>query len=321
MNLRPTGRSLVLTICVLLLVSACSSADTSGTASSQSADTQPESMDAADSGVGDPTDEDPDSSSDQGEWFSRAGFDADPSDPEPLGSTGQDKTDLILATDPSAFDCVEYLGRGAEEILTSDKQRYEDVQNAYLFVAHFTDGTSIDIRVHPEVGDEETVRTEVQRYLTPLGQLPTLLRAEIGRFAVRLGDETATGSPYEGISMQVGNAELRESTGRLAETIFHESIHTSLDATYAYQRSQTWLDAQAADSRFLTSYGRENPDTEDLAESMLYAYVALHHPGRMPESMETAVNERIPNRIEFVAGVLPPGEPIFTSVGEPKTCS
>ncbi len=262
--------------------------------------------------------DDPDSGEE--EWKRREAFPADPNDPEPIRSTGSNTWDIITVDDPGTFECVAYLGQGPEEILDATKSSYEAVPDAYLFVARFSDGTSIDIRIHPEVGSETDARAEVDRYTVPLGQLPTLLRQDIGRFAVRLGDETATASPGEGISMQVGNATTREADHRLEETLFHEAVHTSLDAKYGYMRSAEWLAAQEADGRFLTEYGRNNPDNEDLAESALYAYAVLHHPGRLHPADETVVNARIPNRIAFIAELLPPGEPIFAPTGTSQSC-
>lgn len=262
----------------------------------------------------------PDDVASDAEWTSRPGLPADPSDPEPIASTGSNTWDLIRVDDPTTFACLIYLGRGPEEILRPDKSEYERVDDAFLFVARFTDGTSIDMRIHPEIGTAEEALAEAKRYVVPLGQLPTLLRKDIGRFAVRMGDETATASPGEGISVQSGNIDIRVGANRLEETLFHEAVHTSLDATYSYQRSQAWLAAQEADGRWLTEYGRDNPDREDLAETALYAFATLHHPGRIPAAEEAAVRSRVPNRIAFIAGLFPPDEPIFETVGPAPEC-
>jgi len=255
-----------------------------------------------------------------GRFTRRDAVPADPSDPEPIRSTGADKLDILRADDPSAFVCLTYLGRGTEEILSPDKSSYEIVADAFLFVASFTDGTTIDIRVHPEVGTLDVVTAEVAKYTKPLGQLPTVLRRDIGRFAIRLGDETATASPLEGISMQTGNAAVRLGDNRLEETIFHESVHTSLDPLYVYGTSEEWFDVQDLDGRFLTEYGRNNPDGEDLAETALYAYVLLHHPDRIPSVQAAIYRERVPNRIAFIGSILPPDQPIFETIGPAPTC-
>ena len=73
-----------------------------------------------------------------------------------------------------------------------------------------------------------------------------------------------------------GNNDLLIHTGRTAqyiraknleETLFHEAVHTSIDGRYA--DSPEWKAAQAADSDFISSYARDNPDREDMAELSL----------------------------------------------------
>lgn len=238
-------------------------------------------------------------------WTQRPGFAADPTDPEPISSTGSNTWDLIRVEDPSVFSTLTYNGQGHAEILDPTKSFYEEVEDAYLFIASFSDGTSINIRVHPEVGTRAEAETQVRHFTRPVGQLPPLLRAGIGRLSLRLGDETATASTGEGISMQIGNVAVRLGDDRLEETVFHEAVHTSLDSTYAYSRSTEWLDAQAADGRFLTEYGREHPDSEDLAETALYVWALLNHNDRIPSSDKMAIEARIPNRIAFLAKLLP----------------
>ena len=256
-----------------------------------------------------------------GQVTRRPGFPADPADPEPIASTGSNGWDLITVNDPSAFVCVEDLGQGPEEFLPATKDGgYQRVEDAYLYRAWFSDGTVIDMRVHPEIGSKADADAELDRYLVPLGQLPTVLRRDIGRFAVRLGDNTATASQGEGMMLQSGNASVRLADRRLEETLFHESVHTSLDPVYAYQRSQAWLDAQEADGRWLTEYGRENPDSEDLAETALYGYAVLHHPERLPAGVAAEIVARVPNRLEIIESIFPPGEPVITPADAAVPC-
>lgn len=115
------------------------------------------------------------------------------------------------------------------------------------------------------------------------------------------------------------NIDVRHASDRLEETIFHESVHTSLDATYSYLRSPEWLEAQEADDRFLTEYARENPDSEELAESSLYALGVTHYPERFPPELRAEIEERIPNRIAFLDPLWPADQPLFIAEVDP-TC-
>jgi len=238
-------------------------------------------------------------------------------DVEPIRSTGSNTWDLITAIDPSVLECTVYHGRGRGEIFDKRVDLAITHQNAFLFTAHYLDGTSIAIRLHPEFDSEATAIEEVQRYAFRLGQLPTILRENITRLAIMKGDETAMGDGGgEGIHIQSGNARLRESNNRLEETLFHEAVHTSLDDLYA--RTPQWIEAQQRDAKFLTTYGRKNPEREDFAESMLYVFALVHHEERLPPEFVEDMRERIPNRIAFIEQLLPPGQPIFSSTDQSR---
>lgn len=266
---------------------------------------QEELATASASAVGDPP-----ATGDDEAFPQRDGLPPDPKDPEPIESTGSNSWDLITADDPSALVCVRYVGTGEAEILAQGKEGYESVQGVYLYRAGYDDGTSLDLRVHPEVGPEADAQPQVQAISDALGRLPARLRERVERVALREGDQTATGSAGEGISLQSGNLAVRMAEDRLEETLFHESVHTGLDRELAYQRSPEWMTAQQQDGRWLTVYGRENPDSEDLAETALYAWAALNHPDRFPAGLLEQVRGRVPHRIAFL-------EPVLSDLGMP----
>lgn len=83
----------------------------------------------------------------------------------------------------------------------------------------------------------------------------------------------------------------------LEETLFHEACHTSLDARIS--RTQTWLNAQSADSEFISTYARDFPEREDVAESCLMYYALRHRQDRVDGTTLTAISETIPNRISI----------------------
>jgi hypothetical protein len=89
----------------------------------------------------------------------------------------------------------------------------------------------------------------------------------------------------------------RISTNDLEETVFHESVHASYQ--FMYETDPIWTSAQAADPTFVTVFGQENPQLEDLAESALFAFTYLTYPGRLPSDIESWLEENIPNRLEF----------------------
>ena len=94
----------------------------------------------------------------------------------------------------------------------------------------------------------------------------------------------------------------RENAGRFEETLFHESVHTSIDDEFA--NSPEWLSAQKADGAFLTEYAASNPETEDLAETALYAWALVHHRNRISEADADAWRTLVPERIAVVSTIL-----------------
>lgn len=232
------------------------------------------------------------------------------------GSTADTVFDIIQTSDPSTFSCLEYSGRGERQIW--DKRvDGEPVVNAFLFVAHYTDGTSIEIAINPEYKDREAARAEAQRFAFPLGQLPTLLRNGIQKFSVHQGDEgfhAGTGQ----VIVYSARADNRVSYDHLEESLFHESIHASLDDQH--RLSDGWKEAQAKDGGFLTSYAQRSPEREDLAETALFAYAISHHPDRFPPVDTEDTLRAVPNRIEYIRKILAPDQAVFFDVGEAKPC-
>jgi hypothetical protein len=225
--------------------------------------------------------------------------------------------DIIQTSDPTTFRCLDPMGQEPRQIW--DKRvDGEPIVNAYLFMARFSDGTSIEIAINPEFATAEAAQTEAMRYTVPLGQLPTSLRAGIARFSVhkgRKGYHAGTGQ----IVVYAETTDNRLSYRHLEESLFHESVHASWDAHH--RLAPGWIAAQTADGGFLTDYGRETPDREDLAETALFAFAILHHPERFPPADTEDTLAAVPNRIAYIKALLPPGVPLVTQIGPPAGCA
>jgi hypothetical protein len=83
----------------------------------------------------------------------------------------------------------------------------------------------------------------------------------------------------------------------LEETVFHESVHATLD--YLFRDSKGWLEAQRSDCCFVTDYAESNEKREDLAETSLFAYAYYKYPEQLPEKVRTWLKTKIPNRLAF----------------------
>lgn len=211
--------------------------------------------------------------------------------------------DYVRDNDPDTFKSLEFKGKGLEEM--PDKSGDAPLrQEAFRFLASFSDGTQIKINVDADFKTKAAAKVEALRYTPRLGKLPTSLRRGVERVVVHKGNPDTTAFSDRGlIVLYSANATKRISTHDLEETIFHESVHAAWDGLHA--KSKGWLAAQKADGKFITRYARKNPKGEDLAESALFAYTLIHHPKRIPAAEAAKVRAAIPARIAFVKTLLP----------------
>ena len=224
--------------------------------------------------------------------------------------------DFITADDHDTFLCLEYKFRGYRE-MPDKTQDSPLVQEGFVFVAYFDDGTKVDIAIDADFETKNAAEMEAKRYVSRLGKLPTDLRRGVPRMVVHKGDATAFGGDGL-IVLYSENATKRIATRDLEETVFHESIHAAWDNRHA--ASKQWVAAQESDGKFVTDYGRKKPDKEDLAESALFAYTMIHHPERIPKEESERIRAAIPARIAFFEKLLPADKPVHYKVGPKYAC-
>ena len=237
---------------------------------------------------------------------------ADDAPPYPSSVVGTD-FDFITDADPDAFDRLEDKGQGPAEMPDKSDRAAPLVQPAFRFVAHFTDGTRVDLAIDADFKTQADARAEALRHTPRLGKLPTALRRGVARLVVHKGGPNVTAFSDVGlIVLYSDNATKRIKTHDLEETIFHEAVHAAWDKAHA--ASPEWKAAQTKDGRFVTDYARKNPQREDLAESALFAYTLTHHPDRIPKDDAATITRAIPNRIAFVEKLLPKDKPLHFAV-------
>lgn len=223
---------------------------------------------------------------------------------EPLfySSVTSNDIDYIRSSDPGAFACLVDRGRARMEM--PDKRGgplFAD--NVQVFEARYLDGARVGLWAHPDLGSRQAALKTVTPVARAVGKLPDFMRARLGHVVVHKGNETAFAeSEGQFFVVYSENVAKRIRTRDLEETVFHESVHATLDSRHL--RDPKWRKAQRADGTFITGYAQDRPGKEDLAETMLLAYTALRHPGRMPENVERALKNRVPNRMTYIAGLL-----------------
>ena len=204
--------------------------------------------------------------------------------------------DIITPSDPSALIDVTYAGRGVRKMFDRRPADWV-VLNAYLFNARFDDGLSSEVQVNPEFGSVTAATSAANRYARMIGQLPTVLRTEVETVWVHKGEEFWGGGNNNiliHVDRYVNDPRFRDFE---EEVLIHEGGHTSMDEDHA--ASPDWLGAQTADGGFISTYARDNPRREDVAESVLPWLAVRYRSGRISSADTQKILAAIPKRLAY----------------------
>jgi hypothetical protein len=203
--------------------------------------------------------------------------------------------DIITASDPTTFTNMTYAGQGMRTMFDRRVNAFITL-NAYLFNARFDDGLTAEIQVNPEFGNTNAAGIEANKYAIVIGRLPTISRSRVQTVWIHQGVQPFGGG-NNNLLIHIGQADLYAADGILEETLVHESGHTSLDPLHA--SAPGWLAAQTADPEFISTYARDNPAREDIAESYLPWLAVRHRPHRISTTLSNTIAVTIPNRLAY----------------------
>ena len=203
--------------------------------------------------------------------------------------------DILTSSDPTAFNSSTYVGQASRSMFDRRVNKWTKVQ-AFLFKAVFDDGLEIEIQVNPEFQDSTLAALESSKYAREIGRLPTVLRKDIKTAWIHKGTQPFGGG-NNNILIHTGQSVLYEKDGILEETLVHEASHTSLDRDHA--RSSGWKLAQKADTNFISTYARDNPLREDIAETFLLYLAVRYRAERISPELSATIEKTIPNRISY----------------------
>lgn len=203
--------------------------------------------------------------------------------------------DIITDADPTTFTGITDAGRGNRWMF--DRRANDWVYlNAFLFNATFNDGLTIEVQVNPEFGNSASAFVEASKYAPVIGRLPSCLRADVETVWIHRGNNLFGGG-NNNLLIHTGQAVQYEMSGILEETLVHEASHTSLDADHA--DSTGWLTAQSEDGDFISTYARDYPNREDIAESFLMYLAVRYRADRISPALKDTITQTIPNRIAY----------------------
>ena len=210
--------------------------------------------------------------------------------------------DFILSTDPDTFESLAFLGREDQEMPGNGDDLFDI--DTFVFEATFSDGETLEIWCHSSFDTEEAAQGYAEKLCPRLGKLPLVQREMLDHVVINTGNHTAFAETQGHFFVLYSiNMDARISTHDLEETVFHESVHASLQDLY--ENDPAWIYAQENDPSFVTDYAQSLLHLEDMPESALFAYTFITHPGRLSADIETWLMENIPHRIEFFRNIYP----------------
>ena len=186
--------------------------------------------------------------------------------------------------------------------------------NVHVFDTVYADGTTVGMWVHPKVGSKSTAMKFKKVVANSVGTLPTLMRKHLSHVVINPGDYTAF-AEVDGrfFVIYAQNITKRIYTHDFKETAFHEAVHATLDNPLL--KSRAWCTTQRKDRDFVTEYAKNHPNKEDMAESALFAWAILQHPGQLPTSIEKRVKRIMPNRLAYFKKLFTDSGPAFQKIG------
>ena len=211
------------------------------------------------------------------------------------GSTWEDPG-IIIDSDPSIYDTLFYRGQENRQMFDRRINRWQ-MFYAHVFEASYEKGKTIDIRVNPEFSLEEAEAYALE-YAYYVGQIPAFLLEDVQTVSIHDGLENFGGGTND-LLVHVQQGEIYLKFGNMIETLIHEAAHVSLDEEiYA---DPAWKEAVEKDPTFITTYAKDFPNREDVAESILLYLAATCKVDRISESMLNKINSAMPNRIQYFA--------------------
>ncbi|WP_299062627.1 hypothetical protein [uncultured Polaribacter sp.] len=210
--------------------------------------------------------------------------------------------DFIRKMDEDLFESLSFIGREDKEMPDSRTDILFDT-DTFIFQVNFTEGNPIEIWAHSSFITQEAAKEFVQKIVNRLGKLPDLIRNNISHIVLHKGDATAFAEAEANFFVVYSdNIDVRISNNDFEETVFHESVHATLDAIFL--QNSEWILAQQNDNSFITEYAKNNSTKEDLAETALFVYTLNKFPERLPDNVRAWMNLNISNRIDFISASI-----------------
>ena len=223
-------------------------------------------------------------------------LDCEKLEPAPFNGTIFIDSEIITTDDPPTFVKLYYNEKGLRTIYDRRVEDWVD-QEPFLFPAKFDDGLKVEIQFNAEFGDYLKAKAEAEKYAIVIGRLTTELRKDVETVWIHKGLKPFGDGNNNLLIHTDWSLEHYEEQGILEKTLIYEASHTSLDSYHS--KDSSWLSAQLKDCRFISTYAKDNPEREDIAESYLPYLAIRYRPERISKSLKEKIEKAIPNRIGY----------------------
>ena len=222
-----------------------------------------------------------------------AGTHAVAQDPPFWGTVWVDP-DIIRPSDWTAYQTLSYAGIATRQVFDRRDNFWSDKQ-VHIFDATYADALEIEVQVNSVDFSNSVAAAYAASYAEMVGRLPTSLRLDVETMTIHGGGALPFGGGSKNILVHVdvdaGTVDFLE------EVLFHEAAHVTY--SLAHDTAPAWQAAQSADPNFISLYGRDHPNREDVPESLLMWYAVRYRSDRLDAATIAATNASIPHRLAY----------------------
>jgi len=228
--------------------------------------------------------------------------------------TGGLAPQLVTPSDPSSLIEINFLEKGTRYYPRGDtwSGSLSGSFEANVFQATYANDKTMNFVIESSIpfAQAETIAGQAAFIY---GQMPALILAGMRDFIVLPGNGHPSSGPvttfYYDVFYRMGD--------RIEEGLIHDSAHASLDwparnEMYDIKDNRTllprpgvttrdaWLQAARDDNYYVSTYAKDNPEREDIAESIIQYLIVRWRPERFDPYHVQFIKETIPNRIAYL---------------------
>ena len=192
-------------------------------------------------------------------------------------------------------------------------------RKTHVYLISTNDGTEFEMLInsHDFQDADDTNSTGYKKMIqhaNAIAMVPFVFRQWLKRFALNgrgAGSRAGASPTLRTMNVNTGYTDHLFESGDIEELFLHEGCHGAVDLMFKYDAR--WLKAQHDDNRFISKYAEENPEREDLAETMPAWIYARKHLDILKNDSDAHIDisavtdakvinvvKSIPNRLRFL---------------------